>query len=124
VSGPIERTGEDPAKYIGCCGAYCRTCRPFIEGACRGCKLGYAEGKREIRRAKCAMKVCCVGERNLETCADCPDYETCEIIQGFYAKKGYKYKKYRESIEFIRKHGYAKFIEVANRWKGAYGKLE
>jgi hypothetical protein len=124
VSGPIERSGEDPAKYVGCCGAYCRTCRPFIEGACRGCKLGYAEGKREIRRAKCAMKVCCVGERNLETCADCPDYETCEIIQGFYAKKGYKYKKYRESIEFIRKHGYAKFIEVANRWKGAYGKLE
>ena len=124
MSGPDERSGEDPGRYVGCCGAYCRTCRAFIDGSCRGCKLGYEQGKREIRRAKCAMKVCCFGERKLETCADCADYETCEIIQDFYAKKGYKYKKYRESTEFIKKHGYAKFIPIADGWKSAYGKLE
>ena len=124
VQGTCGERGEDPARYVGCCGAYCRTCRPFAGGACRGCKLGYDEGERDIRRAKCAMKVCCFGERGLITCADCPDYSACGIIQGFFSKSGYKYKRYRQSIEFIRKHGYAKFIEIANGWKGAYGRLE
>lgn len=67
------------------------------------------------------MKICCFRERNLETCADCPDYATCTIISGFYGKKGHKYTKYRQSIEFIRKNGYAKFLEKARNWKGPYG---
>ena len=70
------------------------------------------------------MKVCCFKERNFETCADCPDYPSCGIIQGFYNKKGYKYKKYRQSIEFIRKKGYNNFIKIADNWKGPYGKFD
>lgn len=27
-------------EEIGCCGAYCKTCREF-EKTCKGCKLGY-----------------------------------------------------------------------------------
>ncbi|MDD5318012.1 MAG: DUF3795 domain-containing protein [Candidatus ainarchaeum sp.] len=108
---------------IGCCGAYCKTCRPLKEGYCKGCKLGYAEGKRDIKAAKCKMKACCFGERGLETCADCPDYPACEIVIDFHGKKGYKYRKYKESMEFIRKNGYAEFLERAGKWKCAYGKL-
>jgi hypothetical protein len=72
------------------------------------------------------MKVCCFKERKFETCADCPDYSTCKIIHGFYDKRGYKYKKYKQSIEFIRKNG----IQILNRlmndgwngkWYGPYG---
>ena len=118
-----NRKEDDPRRYIGCCGAYCRTCRPFIEGHCKGCKLGYQTGERDIARSKCRMKICCYKEKNLETCADCPEYETCTILSEFYAKNGYKYKKYQQSIEFIRTHGYAKFLEIADRWKGAYGKF-
>ena len=115
---------EKQARYIGCCGAYCKTCKPFIEGACKGCKLGYAEGKRDIGKAKCRMKVCCFGKRKLETCADCPDCAKCEILRKFYGKNGFKYKKYGQAIEFIRKNGYAKFLKSASKWKGAYGKLQ
>ncbi|MBN1195433.1 MAG: DUF3795 domain-containing protein [Methanomicrobiaceae archaeon] len=115
--------GDHPQRFVGCCGAYCRTCRPFIEGTCKGCKLGYDTGERDIIRAKCPMKACCFRERQHETCADCPDYATCTIISDFYAKKGYKYKKYKESVEFIRKNGYKRFFEIANTWKGAYGRL-
>ena len=111
-------------REIGCCGAYCKTCKPFIEGFCKGCKLGYDEGKRDINKAKCDMKVCCFKDRKFETCADCPDYGSCPIIQDFHNKKPFKYKKYKQSIEFIRKNSYAQFIKIANGWKNAYGKLD
>ncbi len=69
------------------------------------------------------MKACCFKERKLETCADCVDYSGCNIIQGFFNKNGYKYNKYRQSAEFIRENGYAKFVKIANNWKCQYGRL-
>jgi hypothetical protein len=111
-------------RLIGCCGAYCKTCPPLIENYCKGCKLGYDTGKRDINDAKCKMKVCCFKENNFETCADCPDYSTCKIILDFHNKKGYKYKKYKQSIEFIRKNGYDEFLKNAKDWKRAYGPLD
>jgi hypothetical protein len=108
---------------IGCCGAYCKTCKPFLEGFCKGCKLGYEEGKRDLNKAKCQMKVCCFKERKMETCADCLDYP-CEILEEFWNKNGWKYKQYKKQLEFIRKNGYEHFIEKANGWKNAYGRLE
>jgi len=124
MAGSQDRNRESPIRFIGCCGAYCRTCGVLREGLCRGCKLGYGEGDRDISRAKCAMKVCCFGGRWLETCADCPEYTECNTIRAFQPKKGYKYRKYRGSLEFIRKRGYPAFIRLADAWKGAYGKLE
>ena len=111
-------------REIGCCGAYCKTCRlSTSESSCRGCKLGYENGERDINKARCKIKVCCFGEMRLETCADCPDYASCDIIQGFYKKGGYKYEKYRQATDYIKNNGYAKFIEVADGWKGPYGRL-
>ena len=111
-------------REIGCCGAYCRTCRALADRSCRGCKLGYESGKRDISKAKCRIKICCFVERGFETCADCPDYSSCLIIQGFYDKEGYKYGKYRQSIEFVRHNGYDNFILIADNWTGPYGKFE
>jgi hypothetical protein len=114
----------DLIQYIGCCGAYCRTCRPFTKGFCKGCKLGYDKGTRVIDNARCKMKLCCFRERKFETCADCPDFDSCTIISGFFAKNGFKYKKYRQSLEFVRKNGYSEFIKSSDKWKGPYGKLD
>jgi hypothetical protein len=111
-------------REIGCCGAYCKTCPALLDKSCRGCKLGYERGERDIDKAKCKMKVCCFKERGYETCADCPEYVSCEIIKEFYGKKGYKYKKYRQALEFIRENGYARFIEIADTWRGPYGKYK
>ncbi len=115
---------QSQIALIGCCSAYCGTCRALKDGACKGCKLGYDDGMRDIRAARCAMKRCCLIEKKFETCADCPGYEACKIIQDFFNKKGYKYKKYRQSLEFIRKYGYQKFIQSARSWKCAYGRLK
>jgi len=112
-------------KEIGCCGAYCKTCRESTSGSsCHGCKLGYESGERDINKARCKIKICCFKDRNFETCADCPDYSVCRIIFSFHDKSGYKYKKYRQSVDFIKKYGYEKFIKIADKWKGPYGKIE
>ena len=94
------------------------------DGICKGCKLGYEIGGRDISKAKCAMKVCCFKDKYLETCADCPEYMICERIQAFHSQKGYKYRKYKQSIEFIQEKEFTAFIQLADKWKGPYGKLE
>lgn len=114
----------DSKRYIGCCGAYCKTCKPFIDGPCKGCKIGFDTGERDINRAKCKIKLCCFRDKNFDTCADCPELESCKIIGSWYDKNGYKYKKYKQAIEFIKANGYSKFTKLANKWKYAYGRLE
>ena len=92
------------------------------EKHCRGCKLGYESNKRDASKAKCKIKVCCFVERKLETCADCPDYP-CEILEAFWNKNGYKYKQYKKQLEFIRQNGYEKYMNIADKWKRALGKI-
>lgn len=113
---------EAPSDYIGCCGAYCRTCRAFVEESCKGCKLGYLDGRRDIARAKCRMKVCCIS-RGLAACGACPELDTCPTMAAFFNHAAYKYRRYREATDFIRRYGCAEFIRQAGTWSGAYGKL-
>jgi hypothetical protein len=108
---------------IACCGAYCKTCRMKTAPDCKGCKLGYKSGERDINRAKCRIKLCCFRDKNIETCADCNEYKTCQIIKSFHDKSGVKYRKYKEAIDFIKKHDYKEFLKQADNWKGPFGKL-
>ena len=110
-------------EMMGCCGAYCQTCKVYAQQLCKGCKVGYVTGERDIAKAKCAMKVCCM-RRGLNSCADCAEFETCLTLAAFYGHAGYKYRKYREAAAFIRAHGYEAFLRQADGWSGAYGKLE
>jgi len=120
----IEEKTIMPIIKIGCCGSYCGTCRELIEGGCPGCKLGYKNGERGLYRAKCKIKVCCIRTMGIEcTCADCSEYLSFSTLQDFYGKKGYKYKKYKESTEFIRSYGCKSFLQIAEKWKGPYGKF-
>ncbi|MBU0528298.1 DUF3795 domain-containing protein [bacterium] len=111
-------------RHIGCCGAYCMTCKPYVDGYCKGCKLGFDTGERDISKAKCKIKLCCFSDNKFDTCGDCSKLKSCNIIGSLYSKKGYKYKKYKKAIEFIKKNGYSKFIKLADKWKDAYGKLD
>ena len=74
-------------------------------------------------KAKCKIKLCCFRDKKLETCADCSDYGVCDIMRSLQDKRGTKYKKYRQSVEFIKENGYEEFVHIANNWKGPYGKL-
>lgn len=108
---------------IGCCGAYCKTCKVYVQNLCKGCKIGYDAGQRDLSKAKCAMKVCCI-RREFVSCADCEGYETCETLAAFYGHESHKYKKYRQATEFIRAYGYEAFLRNADRWNGAYGSCD
>lgn len=108
-------------EEIGCCGAYCGTCKVLKEGSCQGCKLGYADGSRDLAKAKCKIKVCCL-KKQFDSCADCGEYDSCDIIQTFYLKNGYKYKKYKEALDFIRSNSYEAFIQIADGWTMQYGR--
>ena len=107
-------------EEIGCCGAYCGTCREYLK-TCNGCKPGYLDGSRDQSRAKCRMKKCCL-TRGCITCGDCGEYESCEIIHSFLNHPGYKYGKYKQALEYIRAHDYTSFMKAAENWKNAYGK--
>ncbi len=110
-------------EAIGCCGAYCGTCPELLNGNCKGCKLGYASGERDLSKARCRMKVCCVG-KELDSCADCAEYKSCDVLNAFLGKNSYKYKKYRQALESIRANGYEKFLALADTWNRQYGKYE
>lgn len=72
---------EKPARYVGCCGCYCKTCKEYVGGYCKGCKLGYDTGERQIGRAKCQIKLCCFRDKGQQTCADCPDFPSCNKLE-------------------------------------------
>lgn len=110
-------------EELGCCGAYCKTCKVNIQKLCKGCKLGYINGERDIVKAKCAIKVCCI-KKGYNACSDCAEFSDCLIINGFYNKNGYKYKKYKQALQYIIANGYDKFFEIADNWSNVYGKYE
>ena len=109
-------------ELLGCCGAYCKPCKVYAQNLCKGCKTGYDTGERDIARAKCPMKVCCI-RRGLVSCADCAESTSCKTLLAFYGHEGYKYRKYHEALSFIRAHGYDAFFRASESWSGAYGKL-
>jgi hypothetical protein len=51
-----------------------------------------------------------------------PDYP-CKILEAFWSKNGWKYKQYKRQLEFIRQNGYDKYLNNADKWKRAHGKL-
>ena len=65
-----------------------------------------------------------LSDQGYVTCADCAEYTSCETIQHFVRHPGYKCSKYRQALELIRAHGYQAFLDVAQNWKGAYGKYD
>ena len=99
------------------------TVRPAanIKKAARAASRGILDGSRDLSRAKCRMKKCCLTKGHI-TCADCEKYDRCEIMQFFLNHPGYKYSKYKQALEFIRAHDYSAFMKAAENWKNAYGK--
>ena len=69
------------------------------------------------------MKKCCISKQ-LVSCADCQELNSCSIIQEFYKKNGYKYKKYKQAIDYIQSNGYPLFLKQTEKWTMQYGKYE
>lgn len=48
---------------------------------CRGCR---SKSGRFFGCEKCSIRPCCQ-EKNLVTCAGCSEYESCDMLKGFYS---------------------------------------
>lgn len=101
-------------EEIGCCGA----CREYRK-TCKGCKPGYLDGSRDLSRAKCRMKKCCLARG----CVTCGEYESCGIIQSFLNHPGYKYGKYQRLWQIPRTGPLNEIPPAEHPWMPAGGNL-
>lgn len=62
---------------------------------CSGCRSGV---NRYIGCMTCPIRACC-REKGLDTCASCDRYETCGILNGFYA---YHHEHAKDNLDRIR----------------------
>ena len=115
---------EHPYNYISCCGAYCKTCKELIDENCKGCKLGYENGERDINKAKCKIKLCSFKDNNYITCSDCDVFTNCDIYNSRFKVGTYNNKKYLGVLIFIKENGYDSFIKIADTWKRHQGKIK
>jgi len=62
------------------CGLYCGVCTDYVGTVCHGCgcACGACAGAAHVEQCLIAA---CVHERNLESCADCPDLPCTRLIQ-------------------------------------------
>jgi len=114
---------EKPENYISCCGFYCKTCNEYAKGFCKGCKLGYDGGERDINKVKCKIKLCCLKEKKLVSCADCDDYNDCEFLSKRFKQGTYSYRKCIQLLEYLNTNGNGSYIKIASEWKSHLGKI-
>ena len=114
MKGPIK-------KYptIGVCGLDCGLCpRYYTVGTsrCPGC------GGPDFfnKHPSCSFITCCVKKKNLEVCAECPEFPCSKFKDAgeYQALESSSYPPYRKimpNLNFIKEHGIKKFIEQQGR---------
>jgi len=110
----MEQTKIYPT--ISVCGLDCGLCpRYYTMGAsrCPGC----AGPDFFNKHPSCSFITCCVKKKNLEVCAECPEFpcskfKSDEEYQQLKESSSYpSYKKVMPNLNFIKEHGIKKFIE-------------
>jgi len=100
---------------IGCCGLDCGLCpRYYTAGAsrCPGC----AGPNFFNKHPSCSFITCCVNKKDLEVCAECPEFpcskfKSDEEYQQVEESSSYpSSKKIMSNLNFIKGHGIKKFI--------------
>lgn len=105
-------------KYpiVGACGLNCGLCsRYHIEGAsrCPGC----CGPDFWQKHPSCGFITCCVKQRNLETCALCTDWETCDrltrVLEAVEHQDSFiSYRPVPANFAFIRESGIEAFVRL------------
>ena len=105
---------------IGVCGLDCGLCpRYYTVGSsrCPGC----CGPEFFNKHPSCSFITCCVKKKNLEVCAECPDFpcpkfKSDEEYQQLKESSAYpSYKKVMPNLNFIKEHGIEEFIGQQKR---------
>jgi len=109
--------GPPLKKYptLGVCGLDCGLCpRYYTQGKsrCPGCAgPGFFD-----KHPSCSFITCCVKKKNLEVCAECPDFpcpkfKPADAYQHMEESPSYpSYKVVTRNLSFIKEHGTREFI--------------
>ncbi len=117
------RPSAHPVKQyptIAVCGLDCGLCPRYYtvgQSRCPGCAgPGFHE-----KRPSCSFITCCVKKKNLEVCAQCPDFP-CPKFKNeeeyllLNESSSYPpYKKVMPNLKFIRDFGIEEFMKQQNR---------
>jgi len=63
------------AGLVARCGLYCGACRSYLKDKCKGCS-------ENVKATWCKIRTCCT-EKQIATCADCPDFEDVRDCKKF-----------------------------------------
>jgi hypothetical protein len=111
---------EKAYPIIACCGLDCGLCpRYYTVGPsrCPGC----AGPNFSSKHPSCSFITCCVIKKNLEVCAQCPEFPCPKFkteSQYQQMKESSSYppnRKILPNLNFIKKHGLKKFIQQQNK---------
>ena len=98
---------------VGACGLDCGLCPRYHATGSSKCP-GCAGPDFEQKHPACGFITCCVKQKHLETCAQCPDRASCErvsrVMEG--AKQSDSFISYRPlaaNYAFIQKHSIEEF---------------
>lgn len=103
----LIRAVKDSVPQVGVCSIHCEFC--FLGKWCGGCRSGcdvcsYAT----LSEDNICPNVRCAGERQLASCAHCPDLMGCTV--GFYHQTNAA--THRGTALFVRRHGEKAYTRV------------
>ncbi len=110
----MEQTKIYPT--IGVCGLDCGLCPRYYTVGISRCP-GCCGPDFFNKHPSCSFITCCVKKKNLEVCAECPEFpcskfKTDKEYQQLKESSSYpSYKKVLPNLNFIKEHGIKKFIE-------------
>ncbi len=98
---------------VGACGLDCGLCPRYHTAGSSKCP-GCAGPDFEQKHPACGFVTCCVKQKHLETCAQCPDRASCERVSRVMevAKQGDSFISYRPlpaNYAFIQRYGIEEF---------------
>ncbi len=107
---------EYPLKrypMVGACGLDCGLCPRYHTTGSSRCP-GCAGKDFEQKHPACGFITCCVKQKHLEACAQCPDWASCErvsrIMEGSKQSDSFiSYRPLEANYKFIRKYGIEEF---------------
>ena len=107
---------EYPLKqypFVGVCGLECGLCPRYHTAGSSRCP-GCAGQDFEQKHPACGFITCCVKQKHLETCAECPDWASCERVSRVMdgAKQVDSFISYRPlaaNFTSIQRHGIEEF---------------
>jgi len=110
---PVNKYPLKQYPIVGACGLDCGLCPRYHTAGSSSCP-GCAGPDFEQKHPACGFITCCVKQNHFVTCAQCPDWASCERVSRNMegAKQSDSFISYRPlpaNFAFIQRHGIDEF---------------